>query len=227
VPASASPGVQDDLAKPTKLKDAVAIERPLPVPPSTHDYRFGTDSVFWSVVAVEPDDGSDADLSVWDNGRQTKLLAESRSSSDFVDFVAIDNNHRAPDSVFPEVSAYEGTGDYVIQLAQRKDVLVWDTQTLAFGATDLVRVRDTLLQAGQTYRFTLAPNNPSLDGSLYLMDSLPPMVDSWVKPKAEAMASAAALTGPVVLEVTAPRTDWYGLVITNELLGGTYTVTRS
>jgi hypothetical protein len=84
------------------------------------------------------------------------------------------------------------------------------------------------MEAGKTYRFTLSPGTALMDGDLFLMDSLAGTPSTWVKSRAQSLDSAFAAAGsPVVLTITATRTDWYGLVIMRQGVEGTYDLART
>jgi len=92
----------------------------------------------------------------------------------------------------------------------------------------IVAVRDTFLVAGTTYRITLSPGSALMDGDLFLMDSVSDIASTWVKSRAQSLDSAFAPAGsPVVMQLTATRSDWYGLVIVREGVTGTWDLVRT
>ncbi len=106
------------------LSDYVAKHFPAAVP--DHNYSHTTTTGFWSVVAEQPDAGSDTDLSVFTDFNQTSVLASSSFGGTTTDFVAINSNsgHRALQTYYPRVHQFAGTGGYEIQEAQGSNALV-------------------------------------------------------------------------------------------------------
>lgn len=155
------------------------------------------------------------------------LLGSSLLTAGVTDFIAVDSNHRAFDRYFPRVDTHSGSGNYDVQLAQGDDALGLAPQEVDMTNNEIVAVRDTYLEAGETYRFTLTPGSALMDGDLFLMDSLPLTPATWVKSRAQRVDSGTGPAGsPVVMEFTAPRDDVYGVVIVREGLFGTYDLVK-
>jgi hypothetical protein len=121
-----------------------------------------------------------------------------------------------------------GGGVYYAQLAQGDDYLESAPIEVSMESNEIVAVRDTFLEAGKTYRFTLSPGSALMDADLFLMDSLPTTESTWVKSRAQSLDSAFAPIGQaVVLEIAITRSDWYGLVVQRQGVNGTYDLTRT
>jgi len=224
---TALPAYATEDAKPTRLKNYQVRFQPVPGPEGDK-YKYRTTTKYWSVVATSPTSTADTELRLYGDRKEDELLGTSFLGAGATDFVAVDSNHRELDTYFPRVDTASGSGTYDIQLAQGSDSLGVPTQEIDMTDNEIVAVRDTYLVAGETYRFTLTPGSALMDGDLFLMDSLPLTPDTWVKSRSMSLDSGFAPAGsPVVMELVAPRSDWYGVVIVREGVFGTYDLTRS
>ncbi len=139
----------------------------------------------------------------------------------------MDSNHRDFATYFPRVETVSGGGTYNIQLAQGSDILDGTPDEVDMTNDEVVAIRDTFLEAGTTYRFTLTPSRASstrpvphgqpADHGEHLGEVRSQAIDS----------AFAAAGSPVVMEFTPSRTDWYGLVIVREGVFGTYDLVRT
>ena len=204
--------------------------RKLPKTGSPHDYRFKTTVNYWSVVAAWSPTTGNADLQLFGDKRHTQLLNYSGWGAwGLTDFVAVDSNHRPFGTYFPRVDSDGGTGSYYVEVAEGAAQLGSGSVQVPMGSGDIVAVRDTYLVAGTTYTFTLEPGSASQDGDMFLMQSIADASGSWTQSRAQAKATAAAKGAgqTETFQFTPTVSDWYGLVIINELLGGAFTLTRS
>lgn len=215
-----------DEAKPTKLKDGVAQFHAVPGPEGDK-YRYETTATRWSVVAVDPMSDTDLELRLYGDKGEDELLGSSLLATGVADFVAVDSSHRELDRYFPRVDTAVGDGVYDVQLAQSSQLLLDAPQVAPMVDGAIVDVRDTLLMAGKTYRFTVFPGSGLMAADVLLMDSLPLSPDTWVRSRSQAVKQVKGLLGkPVSFDFTAPRTDFYGLVIMRQGVEGTYQVLR-
>lgn len=214
-----------DAAKLARLKDGVAQFHGVPGPEGDM-YRFRTTVTRWSVVAIDPASDTDLELRLYGDKGEDELLGTSFLSTGVADFIAIDSAHRALDTYFPRVDTVVGDGIYDVQLAQSAQVLLDGPQVAPMLDGEIVDVRDTLLFAGKTYRFTVFPGSGLMAADVLLMDSPGSPADS-VRSRSEAVDQAKGVLGkPVTFDYTAPRTDTYGLVIMRQGVSGTYHVLR-
>jgi hypothetical protein len=224
---AAGPAQAEITAKPTRLKDGVEQSHPTP-PPTGHMYKYTTSSSSWSVIGIDSPSSIDVDLRLYGDKGEDELVGTSFASAGVADFIAVDSHHRALDTYFPRVDSVSGTGGYDVQLAQGTVTLGTVPQKVAMLDDQIFVVRDTFMEAGKTYRFTLTPGSSLMDADVFLMDSLPLTSGTWVKSRSQAMRVGTAAAGqPVVMEVVAPRSDWYGLVISRQGVVGTYDLVRT
>ena len=225
---SAAPAQAADAAKPIKLISGQEQAHAVPGP-AGHMYKYATKAKYWSVVGTDTTTGIDVDLRLYGDRGEDELLGTSFLGAGSVDFLAVDSNHRELDTYFPRVDAVSDVGGgYDIQFAGTGITLGSQPQELAMLSNELFAVRDTYLEAGKTYRFVLSPGTGLMDADLFLMGSLPLSPDTWVRSKSQAIDSGSAAAGaPVIMEITAPRSDWYGLVIARQGVNGTYDLVRT
>lgn len=225
--AGTMPAQATETAKPKQLKDYEEQFQGVPGA-KDHRYKYSTNTQYWSVVAITMQSTTNLDLDLYSDKAGEHLIKTSILGQGISDFIAVDSNHRDFARYFPRVETVSGGGTYNIQLAQGADVLGSAPQEIDMTNDEVAAVRDTFLEAGTTYRFTLSPGSGVMDGDLFLMDSLPTTESTWVKSRSQAIDSASAPTGqPVVMEFTPSRTDWYGLVILRAGVFGTYDLART
>lgn len=226
--AAAVPAQATEDAKPTRLKAYQELFLAVPEPEvEKHKFKYTARTTYWSVVATSPVT-ADTDLRLFSDRPQTDQIGHSLVSGNVTDFIAVDSNHRPLAQYFPRVETHSGNGAYSVQLAQGTDTVGATPAEVEMKSNEIVAVRDTLLTAGETYRFTLTPGSALMDADIFLMDSLPLTPDTWVKSRVESLHSGHAPAGePVVMQFVAPRTDWYGLVIVREGVNGTYDLVRT
>lgn len=216
-----------ELAKFKALVDNVTLVRNSPAQGTGHHYRYTTTTEYWSVVAVDPKSNFNPSLFLFDDKAQNDLLAESKWLNSSTEFIAVDSNvgGRPLGTYFPYVSNSGGNGEYEIQVAQGSKIAGNGTQSVKMTNASTVAVRDTYLEAGELYRFTLTPGGNQMIGSLWLMSSdggIDPVV-----PKGD--YDNAEVGGPgetVVIEHVASRDAWYGLVVLSEGANGTFQLER-
>lgn len=225
---SAAPAQATETAKPSKLK--ANQEQSHPVPPATgHKYKYVTKTSYWSVIGTDTTTGIDVDLRLYGDKGEDELLGTSFLGAGATDFIAVDSNHRQLDTYFPRIDAVSDVGGgYDIQFAEGATTLGSAPQDVPMLSNELFAVRDTFLEAGKTYRFTLSPGTGLMDADVYLMDSLPLSPGTWVKSRSQAIKVGTAAAGaPVIMQFTASRSDWYGLVISRQGVNGTYDLVRT
>jgi hypothetical protein len=205
------------------------VFRKFPASGTAHDYRYKTTVNYWSAVVAWSPNAGDVDLALYDDKAHTQLLENSAWGSGMTDFVAVDSNQRAMGTYFPRIRTASGTGSYYVEFAEGADQLGAGVHQLPMASSDIVAVRDTYLLAGHTYTFTLEPGSLSQDGDMFLMQSNSGVPDTWVQGRSDAVASASGKGAgqTETFQFTPAVTDWYGLVIINELQGGTFTLTRN
>ena len=225
---SVTPAQATEDAKPTKLKSGSEQSHAVPGP-AGHMYKYVTNTKYWSVVGTDTTTGIDVDLRLYGDKGEDELLGTSFLGAGSVDFLAVDSNHRELDTYFPRIDAVSDVGGgYDIQFAGTGITLGAQPQEVAMLSNELFAVRDTFLEAGKSYRFVLSPGTGLMDADLFLMDSLPLSPTTWVKSKSQAIDGGSAAAGaPVIMEITAPRSDWYGLVISRQGVNGTYDLVRT
>jgi hypothetical protein len=212
-------------AKMRVLKDNKALHRDAPGPVG-HRYSYATTSARWSVLSTDPSYYLDTTLQLFDDKSMTQLLGQSDYGSWQVEFLAVDSTHRALDTVYPRVTSPHKYYDYNIEQVQGFSTVLNGSYAIPMG-TDTATVRDTLMMAGETYRFTLIPGQ-YMQGSMFIMGSDSSQPSTWVRSRAQSLKHGTAeINQPVVFDFTAPRTDIYGLVIVNENSEGTFTLIRA
>ena len=195
--------------------------RPLPGP-NGHDYRYTTSSVYWSVVGVKPIGRTNVDLRLYDDKAHNDLLSSSLQAAGKTDFIAVDSNHRSFGGYYPAVNKVAGVGSYRIELAHGATQFDDDDEAVLVSSSDVVIVRDTLLQAGQEYVFGVGGVSGAI---LYLMGSNPDAPGTWVQPRSSALESTP-VGGFQIFSYTPTRTDWYGVVVTLPGTAGEVTMIR-
>ncbi len=210
------------------LPDYAQYLRPRPAASGPHSYSFSTSTGYWSVVAARPPSGADYDLALFDDRAEGTLLASSAYGGDVVDLVAIDSNggrRTVGDDYYPRVSAYNGDGNYVIQLAQGTDQLgTGVTQSLTFTAEDVVKVRDVNLTAGVPASFQVTPA-AGQDLELLLFGSTSSGDAVVRRADARSIVNAAGAGGTETLTYTPSAGGWYGLAVVSRGGAGTATLT--
>jgi hypothetical protein len=226
--AGSAPAQATEDAKPTKLVSGQEQSHAVPGP-TGHMYKYTTTTKYWSVIGTDTTTGIDVDLRLYGDKGEDELLAASVYGQGAVDFIAVDSNHRELDTYFPRIDAVSDVGGgYDIQFAGSGIVLTTQPQEVAMVSNELFAVRDTFLEACKTYRFVLSPGTGLMDADLFLMASSASSESSWVTTRSSAVDTGAANPGaPVIMEYTAPRSDWYGLVISRAGVNGTYDLVRT
>jgi hypothetical protein len=210
--------------------------------PSPHNYRYNSNTNYWSVVATRPQNGVNVDLTLYDLTNLTTTLATSNSGGSAIDFVAVDSNsyrRKVGDDYYPQVnlvSAFDPdlTG-YRIELAQGADQVKAGFQPVTMQPADVVAVRDVYLRAGTPTRITVTPASSNQNPAIFLMGDNPDNSATWVQGRGSAVASSNTAGAGQAESITynPPRDGWYGFVMLNgpngDLLdggSGTYTVLR-
>ena len=145
----------------------------------------------------------------------TPPLAVSRNSR-HVEFVAIDGNHQPVDEYAAKLTAL-GEGTVHVEADYSSRVLTDETHT--YDERHIIRVFDTYLRGGTSYRFTASVNEVGARLSIYLLDSDPADSTTWHQAAGEGIR---ARDGDLVeLEYTnevdpSGRGDWYAVVITQD-----------
>ncbi|MGW0433536.1 hypothetical protein ACWDV4_13490 [Micromonospora sp. NPDC003197] len=193
--------------------------------PTPHNFGYQTTSAYWSVVAIRA--GVNHDLELYDDQAQTTRLATSAVTSG-VDFIAVDSKWRALGGYHPRVKASGDAGWYRIELAQGSASLPVGTSSVTMTGDSIVAVRDLTLTAGQKVTVKIT-GSTTQNPELYLVSSTETTASTWVRTRAQAVASAnSAGTGASeTLTYTASAAGHFGLVIVNWSGTGTYQVTRS
>jgi hypothetical protein len=235
VPASAGAPTTNSTHSASKEAGALTDNEPLllPVPDGTEDdFTIETKTVFWSVIAVSPDNRKgDVNLSLYSDEAHKKLIKDSTRGTTQTDFIAIDSNHNPLGQFYVQTYLKKGTGigNYRIEYAQGESIFDEDVEEIPMAATDLVVVRDTFLLADHTYQITVVPSTQEQDPSLFLMWSRPKTENTWYRSRNNAiMAASAGVAGVTeTITFTPEVSDWYGVVLINEAGDGTYTLSRT
>jgi hypothetical protein len=224
----AVPAQAGEDAKPPRLRDYQPRFQAAP-DPGGDMFRYPTTTKYWSVVSISPLSATDLDLRLYGDKGEDELLGTSVLGTGVADFLAVDSNHRDLDRYFPRVDYVSGdTGAYDIQLSQGSQTLGAAAQEVDMTDNEIAAVRDTYLEAGKTYRFVLSPGSSLMDADLFLMGSLPLTPETWVQSRSQAVKATFGSPGaPVIMQITAPRSDWYGLVIVRTGFAGTWDLTRT
>lgn len=189
-------------------------------------YRINQQNNYWTVVGVAPSAGDDKDIAVYTSGYGT-LLASSQGTVG-TDFVVGDFNHNALGTYQPYVSYGNTTAPFVTEWDAGADAITVNTDMPGSvggsgGNCGLVKVWDVFLVAGRTYTMGLLNSGGAADIRMSLFRN-PASAPHW------AGRSSAALEIPAGGSqlYTAPATDWYGVVVFNNVMGtppsGSYTI---
>jgi hypothetical protein len=195
--------------------NALTSDVTLPATTNPTLYQFNQATDFWTAVAVRPQAGDDWDLNVYgataaDPTCVTNLLAGSTAPGSALDFVIGDFNHNVTGTYYASAAHFAGTQDASVQWDDGPDVISVNgaAVTQSMASTDLIRVYDVLLTAGQTYTFDFYPQSLA-DGHLLLFRNTTGGT-YWVGRS----AAQFDVTGPTTY--TAPTTGYYGVVVTSD-----------
>ncbi len=192
------------------LSDYVPKHLPEAVP--SHNYSHTTNTGFWSVVAERPDSGSDTDLTVFTDFSQTAVLGSSAYGGTTIDFVAInsDSGHLGPQTYFPRVNQFAGSGGYEIQEAQGSNTLSIGTTTFNFTSGQLIRIFDSFQSAGVPVFYRAVPS-AGLDVQLAVASA---DLNAASRFATTVGADVTASTAPP-LAFTPTATGFHGLMVLN------------
>ena len=173
-------------------------------------------------MAIRPPVGSDDDLVVYDNSNLTGLLAGSSFSGDVVDFVAQDANRRAyPDSTYPVVDQWVGSGRYQIEYANDGTTILDSTSSITMNAPEIIEIRDSFQAAGVPTYYRVVPSDSGQNPELFLMESTSGNAATYVQGRSSAVASSSG-NGAGVAEgfvYSSPAGQYEGLVLINPVPG--------
>jgi len=180
---------------------------------------YTTRYLYWSVIAVRPPSaGWQMNLYTLNTGTNSFSLA----TDDGVNLIAIDSNMgRRPFGAYPAGTSYHTgppsgpPGPYTIQVAQGANLAYAGTNTINWPNGSFVAVRDLYLGAGQRVSVFMNPTDLG-----YLFGSDPANSATW----AQVRNSASARTTFGIMQYTAPRAGYYGLVLVNRRGVATSTV---
>ncbi len=191
-----------------------------------------TRSSYWTVAAARSKPGQDFDLSV--TSASTGQVVTSDAYAGDTDFVAIDTNRLTPGNY--QASAYRWGGDgsagYDFQFASRNVTFtptLWGQTTGSPGNsgdqvdydpavqrdTDVIRIYDVSLQAGQYYVLKSAYDFRD-DGNVFLVSSDPANKATWMRGRPSALRVTTknmGVFGGGCTRFKAARSGWYGLVV--------------
>jgi hypothetical protein len=179
---------------------------------------YTTRYLYWSVLAVRPPNTG------WRNTVSVSYSGTHTWSPpvDGVNLIAIDSNMgRRPYDSYPASTSYYSTpspaphGPYTIQVAQGTNMAYAGTNTINWPNGSFVAVRDLYLNAGQQVTVFMNPTDLG-----YLYGSDPANSATWVRVR----DSADARTTFGIMQYTAPRSGYYGLVLVNQRGVATSTV---
>lgn len=210
------------------FRDPLAPYRPLVRPDSrfARNFQYTTSAPYWSVVAIRPASSTvDVDLTMYDDVGQTRIIRRSDMADDTVDFIAVDTNHRAPQTYYPSVDAYNTDwAAFTIQLSYGNQVIGEGALQFTAGADDLGIVRDLYLSPGVPTQVRVVPLSGTHDVDLFVMESDPDNYASLVQNRSDAAATAASFGpgGAEQLTYTSADGSFLGLVVTSEEGTGSY-----
>jgi hypothetical protein len=181
-------------------------------------WQYSTRFMYWSVIAVRPPSaGWQMSLSVLYSGGRLW----SQPTDDGVNLIAVDSNmgRRTFDEYHALASYNNGPptppGPYTIMVAQGPKMAYTGTNTINYPNGSFVAVRDLYINAGQQITVFMNPTDLG-----YLYGSDPANSATWV----QARNSASARTTLGIMQYTAPRSGFYGLVLVNRRGVATSTV---
>lgn len=193
-------------------------------------YKYGDQGLLvWSVTGVRPDQGAEADLTVYADQANEFRLARSKKPGGAVDFVAVDLASTPATTHYPTVRS-SGAASYTVELDRDVQTLGAAPVTFTMTNDDVIHAINTDLDPGVTYKFKLTPGDGDQDGGLYLLESNPNNSETTYQARKEALASAdkKGAGGTETITIVGGISDRiYGLVLTNVSGSGTYTLTRT
>jgi hypothetical protein len=195
-------------------------------------FDLRTSSTYWTVAAVRSKPGQDFDLAV--TSASSGQVATSDAYGGDTDFVAIDTNRLAPGNYQANVYRFGGDGSdgYDFQFASRNVTFTptlygqttgspgnsqdqVDYDPAVSRGTDVVRIYDVSLQAGQYYVLKSAYDFRD-DGNVFLLSSDPANKATWMRGRPAALRVTTknmGVHGGGCTRFKAARTAWYGLVV--------------
>ncbi len=190
----------------------------------TTNFIYHQGHIYWAVVGVRPDSGSDWDISLYEDTTFTQFLEDSRYGSSNVDFIVRDYNHAPLGWEGVSVYPYAGSGGATVEYEDGTETIHIGQNPDTWQAGDVVKIYDIRLDPG-TYTFSL---NISGDVDLGIG-----FYDSYNGPSSYALDRASLTahsdrSGPGGYEsftVTLDHSDWYGVILwANNSEGGDYTI---
>ena len=191
---------------------ALSSGTPVTVASPSDIYRFEQYDNDWSAVGVRS--ASNWDLQI--NGDQSGAappvcvggtIAGSYSPGGGVDFAVGDFNHNLRQEYHVTFSRPSGSDSSVVEWDAGSDLAIGTPVLRTTGPSDVLEVWDVFLTAGQTYNIHF-DRDGAADTRFHLYRSF--TGSFWGFP------STSVLSGTSTAQYTAPETDWYGIVVTNE-----------
>lgn len=193
------------------LTDGVTKAMPQALVP--HNYSATTTRGYWSAVAVRPADGSDSDLSLYNDSGLGTLLGSSSYGGSTTDFVAVNSNSgaRPLQTYYPRVTRFAGTGGYSVEFLQGSTTFSAGTTTVTTTAADPISIRDSYQTSGVPVYYRAVPVN----GQSVALSFLQP--GQTIIGRGSAVSSAVGSAGQAVSLVATPSATGYGgLVLVNQ-----------
>ena len=177
-------------------------------------YLFNQSIAFWSVVAVRPSGSDDWDIRQYQTTAAyptcvaTMLASSSRTTG--VDFVIGDYNHDPFGSYYLSVNRFAGSSNAQVEWDQSSGVLFANDPyvNVSVGSSDIARVYDLYLYAGQSYTFNFAPSGSASLSLLLFRNAAGGNL--WTGRSAREFEVTSSTT------YTAPSSGWYGVVVVND-----------
>ena len=200
---------------------AEATPKSMPQAYVAHNYSFATTRSYWSAVAVRPADGSDSDLTLYNDSGLGTLLGSSGYGGSTTDFVAINSNSgaRALQTYYPRVTRFAGTGGYTVLGVQGNTTFSQGTTTISTSSSLPINIMDSSQTSGVPVYYKAVPQNGQTLGLTFLQPG------ATILSRGSGV-NASGSAGQTVSLVTTPTASGYGgLVLTNQALtSGTVTL---
>ena len=193
------------------LTDGVSKNMPQAI--VAHNYSATTTRGYWSAVAVRPQDGSDSDVTLYNDAAQTASLGSSAYGGSTTDFVAINSNSgaRALQTYYPRVTRFAGTGNYTVEFLQGSTTFSAGTLASSTSSTLPISIMDSYQTTGVPVYYRAVPLAGQSLGLTFLQPG------QTVLGRSSAVNSATGTSGQAVALVTTPSATGYGgLVVTNQ-----------
>gem|GEM_PF-3501287 len=189
------------------------------------NFVYNQTYIYWAAVGIRPDDGSDWDISLYEDTACTQFLEDSRLAGSSVDFVVRDYNHAPTGWEGVRVYRYAGSGGVTVEYEDFNEMLEVGSQSYTWPSGDVVEIFDIHLDPG-TYTFNLTITSGNVDLGIGLYDSYNGPSDyAFDRVSLQHYSDGSGPGGSESFTVTLDHTDWYGVIVwANNAEGGDYTI---